>query len=284
MLSFGIVSGAGGVDPPAQRILRRFKKALGMALLLAAAACGDGGGSSGDGSGAGGGPVAGGGGGSGGGGGGGTGGGGSGQATAFVALRQLTDVWPGPILPFGVSDDGAGGAWVADPQFRLVRRLDAQGRTVAVIDGTASNATPFTSPMGVAVDPVTGTVFVSDPAQNIVQAFSPGGAWVRSISGGTAKPLVSPFGLAVDASGVLYVADAGNNLVRSFAPDGAEGVRIGAGPSTLNAPYGVHVDASGVYVADTGGNAVKKFNAAGVCGRTHRVLAAQWRVARRPRQ
>ena len=277
MSTFGIVDGAGGMGTSAHRGMRRFRRAVGVALLLVAAACGDGGDSGG--SGAGGGPVAGGGTGTGGGGagggtGGGGGGGGGGQATAFVALRQLTDVWPGPILPFGVTDDGAGGAWVADPQFRLVRRLDAQGRTVAVIDGTASNATPFAAPMGVAVDPLTGNLFVSDPASNIVQGFTPEGAWVRSIAGAPGKPLVSPFGLAVDAAGVLYVADAGNNLVRSFAPDGSEGVQIGAGPGTLNAPYGVHVDASGVYVADTGGNAVKKFNAAGAL-----VLTIDGRVA-----
>lgn len=257
---------ASGKPRAAARIVRRVKQAASLILLLAAAACGGGGGGSGPGSG----PVpdggtggGGGGSGDGGGSGGGSGGGGGGSTAAFVAQRQVTEVWSGPIVPFGVADDGAGGAWVTDPQFRLLRRLDAQGRTMAVIDGMAAHATPFAAPMGVAVDPVTRHVFVSDPVRNLVQAFTADGAWVRSISGAPGLPLSSPFGLAFDAAGMLYVADAGNHRVRSFAPDGTEGPAIGTGATALSSPYGVHVDASGIYVADTGGNVVRKFNAAG---------------------
>lgn len=238
----------------------RWANQIAMLLLsLAIAACGGGGGSAGD-PGGGGNPPGGGGPGGGGPGGGGPGGGGS---ATFVGLRQVTNVWSGPIQPFGVADDGAGGAWVTDPQFRLLRHLDSEGRTIAAIDGTTVGATPFVNPMGVAVDPVTHAVFVSDAVTNVVQGFMPDGTWVRSVTGAPGNALSAPYGLAFDAAGVLYVADSGNHRVRAFAPGGAEGTAIGAGATTLTSPYGVYADGSGVYVADTGANAVRKFSAAG---------------------
>src|SRR5262245_29899002 len=158
--------------------MRWANRAAMVLLALAIAACGGGGGGSSGDPGGGGNPPGGGGpggGGPGGGGpgGGGPGGGGPGGSTSFVGIRQVTDVWSGPIKPFGVADDGVGGAWVTDPQFRLLRHLDSEGRTIAVIDGTAAGATPFVAPMGVAVDPATHAIFVSDTVTNFVQGVLP---------------------------------------------------------------------------------------------------------------
>jgi sugar lactone lactonase YvrE len=119
--------------------------------------------------------------------------------------------------------------------------------------------------------------------------------FTSNTAGTTAGLLSAPTGVFVDANGRLWVADRDNNRVLRFdnastKPNGsnADGVlgqtnfltsASGLTSSTMNAPWGVYVDASGIlWVAERSNNRVTRFNnaaglsngsaASGVLGQT----------------
>jgi DNA-binding beta-propeller fold protein YncE len=159
----------------------------------------------------------------------------------------------------------------------------------------AASATTCTSPSGIAVDPATGKVFVSDTTNNRVLRYASlasltNGAPAEAVLGQpdftshgaatTQKELNSPFGLACDKNGTLWVADSGNNRVLRFdnasaKPQfsvNADGVLGQAAfntnttstpptQSSLKSPRGVAVDANGaLWIADYGENRVLRFD------------------------
>ncbi len=93
------------------------------------------------------------------------------------------------------------------------------------------SASTFNGPNGVAVDPLTGKLFVADRGNNRVLRFTSeaalqvGGAaeavfgqddFESRVSGSAANRLNNPIGIHVDASGRLWVADYSNNRVLRF--------------------------------------------------------------------
>lgn len=155
-------------------------------------------------------------------------------------------------------------------------------------------ATPsgMVNPSGLAIDPLSGKLFVSSSGQNRVLRFShaatlDNGADAETVfgqvdfssigSGSTASTLNLPYGLHVDGSGRLWVADTENNRVLMFpgastlpgfgsTPDRVFGqpdfttVTQGTTDSKMWAPTGVYVDAAdNLWVADYFNNRVLKF-------------------------
>ena len=140
----------------------------------------------------------------------------------------------------------------------------------ALVNGTLA-AAQFGSLDGVAVTP-SGTIYVSDSANNVIRAISGGAVTTLAGSGvagwadgtGTAAKFDTPRGLALDSSGNLFVADSGNHRIRRVTPAGVVTTVAGNGssgnadaPSGLNAklnkPYGIAFspDQSQLYIADT---------------------------------
>jgi sugar lactone lactonase YvrE len=167
----------------------------------------------------------------------------------------------------------------------------AQFNTRAV----GTSATSVNGPIGVAVDPTTGKVFVSDSTNNRVLRFSSAAAlltgsaaeaaigqpdFTSSGHATTQKELYAPFGLACDSSGRLWVADSRNHRVLRFdnasakpqfsaTADGVLGqsaFNTNANPnpptaSSMNQPCGVAMDANGtLWVADTWNNRILRFD------------------------
>jgi DNA-binding beta-propeller fold protein YncE len=117
-------------------------------------------------------------------------------------------------------------------------------------------------PGGVAVDPVTGDVYVDDSANNRVQKFTAGGEYISQIDSATdGNPAFllgqDDPGIATDSDGNLYLithTQKGEGWVLKFGPSGKyTGVQYGPttlGSEELNEPLSVAVDASGfVYVS-----------------------------------
>jgi sugar lactone lactonase YvrE len=159
------------------------------------------------------------------------------------------------------------------------------------------------APEGVAVDPTTGKVFVSQSGSNCILRFasplavSSGAAaeavlgqpdfysWKANQGGSTpaANTLSHPAGLAVDSTGTLWVADKGNNRVLRFdnastiATNALASVVFGQSNFTsntpalsqtgMNSPSGVSITSQGyLWVADTGNHRVLGFSYAAARG------------------
>lgn len=161
---------------------------------------------------------------------------------------------------------------------------------------SASNST-FAEPVGVAVDPTTGKLFVADRDNRRVLRFSASakltnGAAAEAVfgqpdfvtrtvnTGGiSASSMNNPNAVFVDGSGRLWVADRDNHRILRFdnasskassaAADGVLGQGsfttnvAGTAADSMNAPSSVYVDGSGrLWVADRANNRVLKFNGA----------------------
>jgi hypothetical protein len=108
--------------------------------------------------------------------------------------------------------------------------------------GTAAGSTA--SPTGVAADPATGHVYISDLFNNRIDEFTSWGVFVKA------------WGWGVD-SGVPA-------LQTCTAASSCQEGTSGPGKGELNSPFGIAVDSShNVYVVDRGNNRVQKFNSAG---------------------
>jgi hypothetical protein len=158
------------------------------------------------------------------------------------------------------------------------------GHVRTVLPGPAT-ATPI-GVGGVAVTS-SGTVYIADPINSVVEEVTPSGqlsvfAGRPGVPGApTAGPAASsdldqPYGVAVDGSGDVFIADTQNSLVEKVTPSGTlsiiAGIATQAGTPTAGAatssklfqPQGIALDGSGdVFIADTQNNLVEKVTSGG---------------------
>ncbi|XP_053264328.1 peptidyl-glycine alpha-amidating monooxygenase isoform X6 [Podarcis raffonei] len=141
-------------------------------------------------------------------------------------------------LPHGLSIDHNGNYWVTDVALHQVLKLASNGAESPLLSfGRAfqpgSDKNHFCQPTDVAVDPVTGNIYVSDGYCNsrIVQ-FSPNGMfvmqWGEESSVGQAKPgqFSIPHSLTlVPDFGQLCVADRENGRIQCFKPETGEFIK-----------------------------------------------------------
>jgi streptogramin lyase len=118
------------------------------------------------------------------------------------------------------------------------------------------------------------TVLVTQVGTDYLRA-SPLTTLVPSSSG-----LKSPYGVAVDGSGLVYIADTGNGAIEAWAASVPAGA-IGPLASGLNRPHGVAVDATGnIYIAETYNAAIDEYSLfSGTQTLVSSGLGAPWGVA-----
>ena len=187
--------------------------------------------------------------------------------------------------PYGVAVDGAGNVFIADFDNQRIRRLAAGTGVITTVagngtrgfggDGRPATSARLNGPSGVAVDGA-GNVFIADSSNQrirrvavstgVIATVAGNGAAVFAGDGGaaTSASLAYPYGVAVDGAGNVLIADTYNQRIRrvaagtgaltTVAGNGGWGFSGDGGPGTsasLNAPFGVAVDAGGnLFIAD----------------------------------
>jgi len=158
--------------------------------------------------------------------------------------------------PTGVSVDGSGDVFVADPGNNAVYEMVAVNGSIPTsptINTLGENQ--FSLPSGVALD-ASGNVFVADYGNNAVKELQMVGNY--GLNNNPGSGFSSPRGVAVDGSGNVFVADYSNSAVKEIVAAGGY-TTVNSLGSGFYGPYGVAVDANGnVFVADHDANSVEE--------------------------
>ena len=200
--------------------------------------------------------------------------------------------------PTGVTVDGAGNLYVADPSDRRVRAVAAgsviittvagNGASAASVgDGGAATAAGLDGPIGVAVDS-SGNLFVADEGHYRVRKVSAASGVMTTVAGNgahgfggdggpaTIAKLSDPVGVAVDPAGNLFIADSEDHRIRRVAAvsgfittvagngnAGSGGEGGAATAAALNTPRGVAVDRAGnLFIADALNRRIRRVDSA----------------------
>ena len=172
-------------------------------------------------------------------------------------------------------DPTTGDVYVSDDNGR-VEKFDSNGNYLSQFgtyggNGDVGGNGQFYDPQGVAVDPVTGDVYVVDWGGNRVEKFDSNGNYLSQFGsyGGGNGQFAGPYGVAVDPTTEdVYVTDQGNNRVQKFDSNGnylSQFGSSGSGDGQFESPYGVAVDPNtgDLWVADWENNRVEEFGPSG---------------------
>lgn len=147
---------------------------------------------------------------------------------------------------------------------------ESLGSTCSIIWGTLGDGRgQLNNPKGIAVDKITGEVFVADTDNDRIQVFTNNGEYLRQWGslGSNNAQFNKPLAIAIDSTGRVLVADSQNNRVQVFNTGGVYLATIG-GPGEADGqfslPTAVTTDtANNIYVADYNHNKIQKFAATG---------------------
>jgi DNA-binding beta-propeller fold protein YncE len=116
-----------------------------------------------------------------------------------------------------------------------------------------------------AVDPLTGEVYVSDRPAGTIYVYDRDGIYQRELTLADPRPGWQPLGLAFDTSGNLYVTDLSGPFQKVLVIDrSATVIRTLGETSKLSFPNGVAVDGAGnVFVSDSNNGRLLMFGTDG---------------------
>lgn len=164
--------------------------------------------------------------------------------------------------PTGISIDGLGNFYVADPQNNVIRKIDNAGMVStfagnsisALTDGTGTAAS-FNLPVSVATDK-NGNVFVADLLNQRIRKITPAGVVTTVATTGVRNTTFDGIdAISIDSAGNLYVS-ANSSLIK-VNKDNVTNLVAGG----LADAEGHVVDKSGnIFIADTRNNKILKIS------------------------
>lgn len=203
--------------------------------------------------------------------------------------------------PSGLLLDGAGNLYFADTQNDIIRRVDANTKTITTVagtpqtagyrgDGTAATSAQLNLPLGLALDN-SGNLLIADTGNHVLRRVNLATGIITTIAGdgtpgfsgnnllATVSRLNSPSGVLALADGSILIADTANHRIRRITTSGILTTTVGTGvqgdgttggigdggpaiAANLNSPIGLATDPVGnLYIADSGNNRVRMVDA-----------------------
>lgn len=140
----------------------------------------------------------------------------------------------------------------------------AAARLWRFLSGKEDEALALARPYGVWASG--GRIYVADTEASSVVVFDQDRARVERIGAGAQERLVSPIGVAVDASSRVYVSDSAENVVKAYSPEFKllwQAGKLGEA-GELRKPAGIAVGRGGnIFVADSGNSRIVVLSEAG---------------------
>ncbi|MBI4907925.1 MAG: hypothetical protein HY820_30145 [Acidobacteria bacterium] len=186
--------------------------------------------------------------------------------------------------PYGLSLDSSGNLFIADFGNRRVRRLSPTGRIQTVAGGGSLSLSTSTQqaldvslrgPRNLAIDPATGTLYISDfldhrilsvSATGVISVFAGTGSSGPSVDtvAASAAKFSSPAGLLALLDGTVLVADSGNHAIRKINAGVVKRIATDAYFSFIYLPTAICLDSQGnLLVVSLGYDQLVRVTAAG---------------------
>jgi DNA-binding beta-propeller fold protein YncE len=171
-----------------------------------------------------------------------------------VVMPGYSTSFYGAQRPMGVAVNAAGDrVYVGETSGdNTARVLDGQGNELGRMEPPLSTGSDH-APIYLALNPLTGEVYVSDRPTGSIYVYDANGKYLRAFTPPGDLGSWQPLGLWFDAAGNLYVADIGSspNVIRVFDATGKQIRTIGEAAG-MSFPNGIATDAAGyVYVTDS---------------------------------
>ena len=192
--------------------------------------------------------------------------------------------------PMGMASDGVGNLFIADQGNNRVRKVGTNGIITTIAgnglsgysgDGGLATNAMLSAPWSVAVDS-SGNLYIVDQGNHCIREVASNG-FITTVAGhgsfgfpgdggmATNATLISPVGVAVDATGNLFVSDSWSQWIRKVSSSGIITTIAGNGypgysgdgglatRASLNYPAGIAVDAGGnLFIADSANNRIRR--------------------------
>jgi sugar lactone lactonase YvrE len=143
------------------------------------------------------------------------------------------------------------------------------GKTKGSADGIGV-AAQFSSAYGIAIQPATGNLYISDSDSSVIKKINPTTGEVTTFAGikgksatlngdiATAK-FAGPHGLAFDEKGNLYIGQSGRGAIRKISVDGTVSTLVEGGtPAYFKNPWGIAYSKGYLYVSEVSGHKISK--------------------------
>ena len=170
-------------------------------------------------------------------------------------------------LPRGVAISHDGHILVTD-NHRL-QKLTFEGDCVKSVGSSKTGNGPlqFNAPMGIAVHPTTGQIFIADNSNHRIQVLNKDLTYFHSfITNGSSPQQFDPYDVTIDNEGYLYVADSNNHCIKKFTSTGqyiSTFSSRGYNPGQITHPSSVVIDNNLLYVSEADNHRISVFDSNG---------------------